>query len=384
MTDDQSKPIYLDNNATTEIDPRVWDYMGEVSRKAFANPGSRHSLGRVARQYLEESRDSIASIVGCKSKEIIFTSGGTESSNLAIFGLTATQEKGMIAITGGEHPATREPINILEKQGWKIFEIPLDESGLIDISNIDVWPWDEIRFVSFILAHNETGTIQSPETLMEYCFDRGIPVHVDAVQSFGKIDVNFAKLNATAMSAAAHKFHGPRGIGCLVLKENTAFSPNSFGGFQELGRRPGTELVALAAGMAKALELFQEEKDERTAYLKQLRDRLQNGLAKRCPPVVVNSHNAERLPNTLNIAFPGLDGDALLIALDLEGVCCSLGSACASGSTEPAPVLLAMKCTPEIYNASVRFSLSKSNTQQEIDTAIERISQVVASLREFT
>lgn len=384
MSHDESEPIYLDNNSTTQLDPRVWNHMQEVSEKAFANPGSRHSLGRIARQHLEEARDSIAGALGCKSKELIFTSGGTESSNLAIFGLTAPQEKGIIALTGGEHPATREPVNLLQKRGWNIVDIPLDEDGLIDCSNIDEWPWEDFKLVSLILAQNETGTIQSPESLIGNCAERNIPVYIDAVQAVGKIDVDFASLRATAMSAAAHKFHGPRGIGFLVLKENTPFSPTTFGGFQELGRRPGTELVTLAAGMAKALELFQQEKLERSEYVSGLRDRLQNGLAERCAPVVINSKNAKRLPNTLNIAFPGLDGDALLIALDLEGICCSLGSACASGSTEPAPVLLAMHCPPEVYNASVRFSLSKNNTNAEIDSAVEKISQVANSLREFT
>lgn len=377
-------PIYFDNNATTRIDPRVWYAMQQASEIAYANPGSRHSLGRVARQTLEEARDSIAAIIHCKPKEIIFTSGGTESTNLALFGLSAPREPGIIALTGGEHPATREPVNILESRGWQTFDIPLDDQGRFDLSDIEQWPWNEITMASFILAHNETGVIQQPDALCQRFASKDVLVHVDAVQAVGKIDIDFRSMSVSAMTAAAHKFHGPRGIGLLVLKENTPFSPTTFGGFQELGRRPGTELVTLAVGLAKALELFEAEKEERNSSLKMLRDRLQNGLAEACSPVAVNGEGANRLPNTLNIAFPGLDGDALLIALDLEGICCSLGSACASGSTEPAPVLLAMNCPPDVYSSSVRFTLSKETTIDEIDTAIPTIARVVQTLRDFS
>ncbi len=374
-------PIYLDNNATTRPLPEVVETVSRHMAESYANPGSRHSLGRKARRVLEEARESLAAILGARPKEIIFTSGGTESTNAAILGLTAGKP-GKIALTQGEHPATRECCDWLEKQrGWKQILLKVGSDGRLLANQFENLPWNELRLATVILAHNETGVIQDLSPLSERCQKHSVPLHVDAVQAVGKIPVSFRELGATALSLGAHKFHGPRGIGVLILKEGVELSPWMFGGHQEQGRRPGTESVALIAGMAKALELWHANEQHRTGHVRSLRDQLQQGLNAACPPVVLNGSEEHRLPNTLNISFPGLDGEALLVALDLEGIACSLGSTCASGSAEPAPSLVAMGLSEEIYRSAVRFSVGLNNRKEEITEAIQRISAVVNRLR---
>jgi cysteine desulfurase len=262
--------------------------------------------------------------------------------------------------------------------------LPVDRDGrLLPLECGEASPlWiDRLKLATVILAHNETGVIQDVRPLASLCRERGVFFHLDAVQSVGKIEVNFAELGATSLAFGAHKFHGPRGIGGLLLKKGVTLAPFEFGGHQESGRRPGTEMVALAAGMAKALELWHRDRHERTARLRILRDRLEAGLLDRCPWAVINGSREYRLPNTLNIAFPGLDGEAILVNLDLEGIACSLGSTCASGSAEPAPALVAMGAPPEVYKASVRFTVGLENTLAEMDDAVERIARVIARLR---
>jgi cysteine desulfurase len=374
--------IYLDNNATTRPLPEVVDVMTRHWRDSFANPGSRHAAGRRARQALETARDSIAGILGAHPDEVIFTSGGTESNNMAVLGFTSGPP-GAVALTAGEHPAVIETARHLHQRGWRIDLLPVDEEGLLAPLNVGR-PGSlstDVRLVAVILAHNETGVVQDLRPLASECQSRGIPLHVDAVQAVGKIPVNFHALGATTLALGAHKFYGPRGIGALLIRRGTELSPSAFGGHQESGRRPGTESVALIAGMAKALELFHAGQEQRIARTRALRDQLEARLAELCPPVVLNGSRERRLPNTLNIAFPGADGEALLVALDLEGVACSLGSTCASGSAEPAPVLLAMNRPREVWRSSVRFSVGIENTKEEIERASAIIAAVVCRLR---
>lgn len=383
--------IYLDNNATTRPRPEVVEAMSRAFTEAYANPGSRHAAGRRARQALEQARETIAQVLNAAPQEVIFTSGGTEASNMALFGFAAGPP-GTVALPPGEHPATEESVRVLESRGWKRATLPIDSSGLLRQATLDDLPWDEIRLATILLAHNETGTIQDISRLAQLCGEHRIPLHVDAVQAVGKIAVDFHGLNATSLAVGAHKFCGPRGIGALLLREGARLAPTCFGGHQEAGRRPGTECVALAVGMAKALELWHAERDELTARVRELRNRLLAGLSNECPPVIVNGPlehqpdetDAQRLclPNTLSIAFPGCSGDALMVALDLEGVCCSLGSTCASGSSEPAPILVAMNRPPEVYDATLRFSVGRENTEAEIDEAVGRIAGVVARARQ--
>ncbi|MCH8828734.1 MAG: cysteine desulfurase [Planctomycetes bacterium] len=374
--------IYLDNNATTKPFPEVVDVMSRHFRDAFGNPGSRHAEGRAARRVLEDARESMAEILDADPKEIIFTSSGTESSNLAIFGL-ANGKPGTIALTAGEHPATVESCQHLRKQGWKLRDLTVDRDGLLIPEQYADLPWNDLKLVTVILAHNETGVIQDMRPLSDMCRKQGVPLHLDAVQAVGKIPVRFHELGATSLALGAHKFHGPRGIGALLLKEGVMLSPYLFGGHQEAGRRPGTEPVALIAGMAKALEIWHADRTQRMQRIRDLRDRLQNGLSERCAPAPLNGSLEKRLPNTLNISFPGVEGEALLIALDLDGIACSLGSTCASGSAEPAPALAAMGCPVELARSAVRFSVSCDNTVEEIDAAIQRIGDVCERLRKL-
>ena len=380
--------IYLDNNATTRPLPEVVECMTGHWRESFANPGSRHAAGRRARQVLEAARESIAALLGAHPDEVIFTSGGTESNNMAILGLTSGPP-GAIALTAGEHPAVIETCRFLEARGWKLSILPVDEEGLVRVplpalekgGKTPAADESLVRLVTLILAHNETGVVQNVRPIAAECAARSIPFHVDAVQAVGKVPINFHDLGVTSLALDAHKFYGPRGIGALLLKRGVKLAPSAFGGHQESGRRPGTEVVPLIAGMAKALEMFHAEQERRVPHTRALRDQLEQRLAALCPPVVLNGSREKRLPNTLNAAFPGADGEALLVALDLAGIACSLGSTCASGSAEPAPVLLAMNRPKEVWHSSVRFSVGIENTPEEIDRAADVIAAIVNRLR---
>lgn len=375
--------IYLDANATTRPYPEVVETVAHHLRHSYANPGSRHAEGRRARQALEEARETVASLLGAKPEEVIFTSGGTEATNMALFGF-ATGSPGTIALTAGEHPATTESCAVLVQKGWKLHHIEVDSEGLLLESQFSALPTDDTKLATVILAHNETGVVQNLMPLARLCYQHNVPFHVDAVQAVGKIPVNFRELGAASLALGAHKFHGPRGIGALLLREGAKLTPIQFGGHQEDGRRPGTEMVALAAGMARALQICCEEMETRTEKLRSLRNRLESGLRDTCEPVVVNGPAEQRLPNTLNISFPGADGEALLVAFDLEGIACSLGSTCASGSAEPAPVLVAMGRSEEVYQSAVRFSVHSDLTEAEIDAAIARIAGVVRRNRDLS
>ena len=375
-----ASPIYLDNNATTPLDPRVLTRMNECWRTAFANPGSQHGFGRSARQVLEDSRESIASILHADPSELIFTSGGTESINAAIHGFTFGR-RGLIGVTAGEHPATLRATEKTFLQGCGIATLSVDSDGRLQDDRLDLLPWSELILICLILAHNETGVIQNVQRLSELCQQHRVPLLLDAVQAVGKLPVSFHQLGATALAFGAHKFHGPRGVGGLLLQRGIKLPALLEGGHQEHGRRAGTEPVPLIAGMATALESWHSESTERAAKILTLRDRLQESLVARCDPAIVHGRNADRLPNTLSIAFPGIPGEALLVNLHLAGIACSLGSTCASGAAEAAPSLLAMGIPAEVCKSSVRFSLSCQNTQAEIDDAAERIVAVIERMR---
>lgn len=375
--------IYLDNNATTRVLPEVAEVMADAWNTAFANPGSQHSFGRDARTVLEDSRDTIAGVLGADSSEVIFTSGGTESINAAVRGFTLGRT-GTIALTRGEHPATVKAYQRAAEQGLQQIYLEVDSQGLLLADQIDALPWDTLKLITVILAHNETGVIQNLEPWAHRCRQEGVPLLVDAVQAVGKVKVDFRQLGAAALAFGAHKFHGPRGIGGLLLQRGVQLPPLLEGGHQESGHRAGTEPVPLIAGMSKALEIFDNTLSDRTATVRALRDQLQSAVLDTCDPALVHAADAPRLPNTLSIAFPGVDGEAMLVNLDLEGIACSLGSTCASGSAEPAPALLAMGCAADICTSSVRFSLSHLNTAEEIQDAAQRISRVINRLRRFS
>lgn len=370
--------IYLDYNATTPLLPEVQEEMLRVASLAVGNPGSRHSAGRKSRQLLEEARETVARILGATPDEVIFTSGGTEATNLALHGMRGARN-GHIILPPAEHPATSEVV--MHMTGCTPHVVPLGSQGLVKTDSLNSAPWDSAVMATLLLAHNETGVIQDVSLWRNLCDQHRIPWHVDAVQAVGKIGVNFRELGCTTMAVGAHKFYGPRGIGALLIRQGVELTPYLRGGGQERGMRPGTEPVMLAAGMAKALQIWDQNRETREVHLRTLRDRLESSLASSIPDFVVNCTNAKRLPNTLSIAFPGCVADALLVALDLAGLCVSVGSACASGSTKPPPILEAIGVSEEVAKSTVRISVGIQTTAEEIDCAVEIMRTVVNRLR---
>ena len=379
----------LDRNATAPPHPAVVECVARTMREAPGNPGSRHAAGRAARRVLEDARESLAASLGADPGEVVFTSGGTESANLAVTGLTRGPRVGSeppgagpttVLTSPGEHPAVAAPLAAGAAAGrWRVERWPLDGNGVLRGDPL-ADPPPGLRLLTLIHAHNETGVIQDVAPVVARANELGVPSHLDATQAVGKLPWSFRDLGATAASLGAHKFRGPRGVGALLVRSGVNLSPSLHGGFQEDGRRPGTEPVALAAGMALALRLRLADLAawaERTAAL---RDRLESALIRDCG-AVVNAAAAPRLPNTSNVAFPDCGGEELLAALDLAGVGASLGSACASGSSEPSPVLKAMGLPPDLLRSSLRFSLLGEETPAEIDAAAARIAACVRRAR---
>jgi cysteine desulfurase len=377
-------PIYFDHNATTPLDPAVLEAMAPYFL-AGGNPESRHAFGRSARRAWELAKETIAQILGAEPAEVIFTSGGTEANNLAIFGLAGAETSpGHVISSPIEHPAISEPVARLEAAGFAIDHIPINRDGLADAACMAESLCEGTRFATLMLANNETGALQPVAKLADLAAGRGIPVHTDAVQAVGRIPVHFHDLGVTTLAASAHKFHGPVGIGLLLVRRGVKLGSRLFGGGQQQGRRPGTIPVALVVGLAAALQKWHEQSKVRLARWTNLRDRLEAGLitALGRDHVIRNGpvQDELRLPQTLNLGFPGLDGDALLIQLDLAGIAASLGAACASGSTRPSPTLMSMRVPDDRLRSSVRFSLGAATTEAEIDEAIRRVTDVVSRI----
>lgn len=377
--------IYLDNNATTLIDPAVANHVAELLHARLANASSQHAAGRAAHKVLEGSRDAILSACGARTRgmssdQCIFTSGGTESNNLAVFGL-ASLRPGAIVVSSIEHPSVLAAAQHLEHSGRTVRYLPCDPHGRIELAQLRDWIHaGEVAFVSVMLANNETGVIQSIDEIVQACRPHGVPVHTDAVQALGKIPLDFTALDVDAMTITAHKLHGPLGIGALVVKHGLQLAPHHFGGFQQLGIRPGTEMPALASGMALAVTRSVTERSDRSEHMRHLRDRLESRVLQAIPSAVVLGLASPRLPHTLSIAFPGTERQAVQIALDHTGIACSTGSACASGSSQPSHVLQAMHVSSEVLKSTVRFSLSHETTLQEIDLAAEAIARLIPRL----
>ncbi len=383
-----SSAIYLDHNATSPILPEVADALREASLRYGANPGSQHEPGRQARRALEDARLRIGEVLGARCQgteadQVVFTSGGTEANNLALFGLTAhfAAVPGHLVVSGLEHPSIAASAMALESRGWRVDRAPATRAGVVQPETIESLLRPETRLVSLMLASNETGVLQPVAEVARLCGSRGIPLHTDAVQVVGKLPVDFAGLGVATLSCAAHKFHGPLGIGALILGHNVRLRPLVYGGHQQAGLRPGTETVALVLGMRAALECWSREADARAARMRALRDRLEQQILTEEPSATIIGQQVERLPNTSNIAFPGLDRQALVMALDLAGVACSTGSACASGSSEPSVSLVAMGLEKALVDGSIRLSLGATTTAPEIDEAASRILRVCQHLR---
>jgi len=393
-------PIYLDHNSTTPIDPRVVEAMVRAWRDAGANPASQHALGRQARRTLEEAREGIAELLGAKTggmdtDQVIFTSGGTEANNLALFGLCASLAgtkpgPGSLAatphilISAIEHPSVISAADELHRRGYSIERLAVTPNAVVELNHQreTASGSEQPRLLSIMLANNETGVIQPVAEIAALGREQSILIHTDAVQAVGKFPVSFRDLGVDAMTVAPHKFHGPLGIGALVLRHGVKLQPQLFGGYQQAALRPGTENVALAVGFHKALELAVHELPERAGRMLGLRDALEQLLSAKIPDMVIVSKGASRrLPNTSCVAFPGLDRQALVMALDLAGVACSTGSACASGSSEPSPTLVAMGLPKLVIEGAIRLSLGATTTAAETGEATRRILKTVNHLR---
>jgi len=373
--------IYLDHNATTPLDPEVLEAMRPYFLKA-GNAESRHAAGRQARRAWEEAKETVARILGAEPSEVIFTSGGTEANNLAVFGLAGIdQVPGHVVSSPIEHPAVAEVIARLEVEKFRVDRPPVNAEGVADAELMAAEFNERTRLATLMLANNETGAIQPVQRLAGLALMQGIPVHTDAVQVVGRIPVNFRALGVTSLAASAHKFHGPLGVGLLLIRKGFKLRSWLVGGGQQQGRRPGTMAVPLAVGLAVALERWHVEAETRIARWLALRDRLETGLvaALGVDRVIRNgpADSVLRLPQTVNLGFVGLDGDALLMQLDLAGIAVSLGSACASGSTRLSPTLVAMRVPDDRLRSSVRFSLGASTTGTDIEETICRVVKVV-------
>jgi cysteine desulfurase len=370
--------IYLDANSTTPVLPAVWEVMQPYLGDLCGNPASAHQIGRRARQALENAREQAAALLDAYPDEVIFTSGATEANNLAIFGL-AGEPPGNLVCSPIEHPCVIEPVRELERRGFTVVWQPVDGNGHVCMESLPA----NARLVCLMLANHETGVIQPIADYKLQIKDSKSQVHLhcDAAQAVGKMRVAFHELGASTLSLSAHKFHGPQGVGALLVRRRTKLRPLLYGGHQQQGRRPGTEPVALAVGLATALGLAEREREVRWTKVTQLRSRLLAYLRGHVAPVIVNGTENDALPHTLNVSFPGCQSDVLLMNLDLAGIACSTGSACSSGSLLPSPVLEAMHVPPEVLRSAMRFSFSALLSEGEIDEAGRRIAAVVSRLR---
>ena len=386
--------IYLDHNSTSPILPEVAQVISETHAQQFVNPASQHRLGQTARRKIEEYRTSIARMFGAQcdgmqTDQLVFTSGGTESNNLALLGLasgnsnddhTDTQSK-RVLISAVEHPSVFGAAEQLVRLGYEVEKIPVDNNCVCDLNALETMLQQPAQLVSIMLANNETGVIEPVQAAAQICRSRGVLIHTDAVQAVAKIPVDFGQLDVDAMSFTAHKFGGPRGIGALLVRNGVTPQPILFGGFQQSAIRPGTEDVSLVAGMHRALELYFEAPDQRENQLAELRDQLENGLLEKFDDLVVNGGHADRVPHTLNISFPGIDRQSFLLAADMAGLAISTGSACASGSSELSPVLLAMKLEKAVVEGSIRISLGVSTTPEQVAQSVDRIVDIISVFR---
>jgi cysteine desulfurase len=380
--------IYLDHNATTPPRPEVVEAIARCYREGHANAASQHRAGQRAQQILEEARESIgenlgASVGGAVPDRILFTSGGTEANNLAVLGLARSRPDappGQLVISAIEHPSVIGPAERLLEEGWRLDTLGVTASGTVRVDQLPPLLTPQTRLVSVMLGNHETGVLQPVADLAALANDAGVRMHTDAVQVVGKRPVHFRSLGVAAMSVAAHKFQGPAGIGVLIVRAGVPLLPLQLGGHQQHGLRPGTEPVALAVGMATALRLCCQEQREQTQRMERLLSRLEGGLRAGYPGLVIHGAEAQRLPQTTNIAFPGHDGQMLLLALDLAGVACSVGAACSSGSAELSPTLRAMGLPKALVSSSLRFSLGPTSTDAEIDEAVRRILHVLHAL----
>jgi cysteine desulfurase len=387
--------VYLDHNATTAVEPDVLDAMLPYLSGEFGNAASIHTFGQRARAAVETAREQVAALIGARPQEIIFTSGGTEADNHAIFGvaqsLLAAPRDGAgaaaskhIITTTIEHEAVLNTCQALEKRGVEVTYLPVDRDGLVSPAEARQAIRKETVLITVMHANNELGTVEPLEEIGRIAADADIYFHTDAVQSAGKLPIDVNALRLDLLSLSGHKFYAPKGIGALYIRGGTRLQQLLYGGHHQRGFRPGTENVAGIVGLGKAAELARKSLSEDAARVSALRDRLEQGLLSRVPHSHANGAGAPRTPNTTNITFPGIEGEALVIALDLKGLACSTGAACSSGAVEPSHVLTAIGLSPDEARASLRFSLGRHTTAAEIDFALQVVPAAVEQLRELS
>lgn len=374
--------IYLDHNATTPVDPRVVEAMLPYFTTQFGNPSSVHRLGQEAYSALDTARSQLSRLFHCSTGEIIFTGGGTESNNIVLQGIPyAWYEKGTHIITSQiEHTSILSTCEVLENIGCVVTYLPVDETGLVNPDDLKKAITPQTILISIMFANNEIGTLQPIAEIGKIAKEHGILFHTDAIQAAGKIPLDVNKLNLDLVSISAHKFYGPKGTGALYIRQGTKISPLLYGGHQEQKIKPGTENVPNIVGMGKAIELVLESLPENSTHIRELRDKFFELLSISIDDIRLNGHPTQRLDNTLNIGFKGLDAATLLLNLDMEGIACSTGSACSEGSTEISHVLKAIQTPLSYAQGSLRFSLGKDNTKEEIETAVSKITQIVQRL----
>ena len=379
------KPVYLDNNATTQVAPEVLEAMLPYFCQLYGNPSSMHSFGGQVMQQVRKAREQLAALLGASPQEIIFTSCGTESDNAAIrSALASSPDKKHIVTSRVEHPAVRALCAHLATQGYRVTELPVDGEGRLDLDQYRRALTTDTAVVSLMWANNETGVIFPIEKAAQMARERRILFHTDAVQAVGKIPIDLAETPIDMLSLSGHKLHAPKGIGVLYLRKGTKFSPFLVGGHQERGRRGGTEATPSIIGLGVAAELAQKKLDIENTFVKRLRDRLENSILNTVANTKVNGDRANRLPNTTNISFEFVEGEGILLMMDEFGICASSGSACTSGSLQPSHVLRAMGIPFTMAHGSIRFSLSVYNTDEEIDFVIEKLPPIIDTLRNMS
>ncbi len=380
-----SQIIYLDNNATTAVAPEVLEAMLPYYRQAYGNPSSMHSFGGELAHDIEQAREKVAALFNAQNTEILFTSCGTESDNAAIRGvLEAYPEKRHIIITRVEHRAVLSLCHHLENRGYRVTYLSVDRQGRLDLEQLRLAIQPDTALVSIMYANNETGTVFPVDKIAEVVKERGVIFHTDAVQAPGKLSLDTQRLHADLISISGHKLHAPKGVGALFIRRGTRFVPFLIGGHQENGRRGGTENVAGVVGLGRACELVLEHQSREREHLGRLRDRLEQGIVRQIPEVLINGDPEHRTASTSNVSFSYIEGEAILLKLNEYGICASSGSACTSGSLEPSHVLRAMGTPFTAIHGSIRFSFSRYNTEAEVDRVLEILPKIISGLRDMS
>lgn len=377
--------IYLDNNATTPIDPAVAEKMSQFIKEHFGNPSSLYPIGRKVKEIITEAREVIAKAIGAVRTEIIFTASGTEADNFAIRGvLDAFPEKNEIITSAIEHPAIMNTASYLEEKGAKVTYVPVDKYGTVDIDFLKNAITSKTALISVMHANNEVGTIQPIEKISKIAKEKGVLVHTDAVQAFGKIDVNVNKLGIDLLSISAHKIYGPKGVGALYIRKGTNIGPLIYGGSQEREMRAGTENTIGIVGFGEAVRVMKERRDKDKKRIAKLSEQLKKGIEEKISKVKFNGHEKNRMKGTLNFSFYNLEAEAILLALATKEIYVSTGSACSEGAEDVSHVLEAIGLKPEVARSSVRMSLGRFNTEEDIKTVLEELPEIVKKLREIS